>query len=119
LEQKYQIGNEYGNIMWDVSKILHDKDHFKIVMCDVNDLSQNNTFNGNGCHIMSTDISQPVIVVQLSNDKYKLIDGNHRLQKALRLGIKEVPAYILSFEEHAKYIIDFDEQIYHDVVHHW
>lgn len=119
MEQKYQIGNEYGSIVWDIERILEDKSNFRLKEYDVEYLTMNNPFHGNEEHIMNTDIKQPLIVVVLTETTDKLIDGNHRLQKALKLGVKTIAAYSLSVEEHCKYIVDFDERIYHEVVKHW
>ena len=119
MEQKYQIGNEHGSVIWDIEKILKDKDDFEIKEYDVKILAANNTFHGDERYAMSTDISKPLIVAELSENIDKLIDGNHRLQKALALGIEKIPAYFLSFEEHRRYIIDYNEKTYLDVVKYW
>ena len=121
MEQKYQIGNEYGSIMWDIEKLLRDIKKFRIKTFDVENLALNNPFHGNREYAMTmtTDITQPLIIVNLTDNIDKLIDGNHRLQKALKLGIATIDAYYLSFEEHRDYIVDFNENIYHHVVSHW
>ena len=119
MEQKYQIGNEYGSIMWDIEKLLKDIEKFRIKSFDVKHLALNNPFHGNEEYAMTTDITQPLIIVNLTENIDKLIDGNHRLQKALKLGAATIDAYYLSFEEHRNYIIDFDEDIYHHIVTHW
>lgn len=119
MEQKYQIGNDYGSIMWDIEKILNDKHLFTIKEHDVSYLAMNNPFHGNDEYVMDTDIAQPLIVVQLTENIDKLIDGNHRLQKALKLDMKTITAYNLSFEEHCNYIVDYDDQTYHSVLEHW
>ncbi len=79
----------------------------------------NNPFHGKEEYVMNTDITQPLIVVNLTENIDKLIDGNHRLQKVLKIGIDKIMAYGLSFEEHRDYIIDYDEKIYWEVVKHW
>ena len=119
MDQKYQIGNEYGSIMWDINKIINDKDQFNIKEYDVEELIHNNPFNGNHDHVMNTDISEPLIVVNLIENIDKLIDGNHRLQKAFKLGYKKIKAYYLTIEEHNKYIVDYDEKVYQKVVQNW
>ena len=119
MEQKYQIGNEYGSIMWDIEKLLKDISRFAIKEYDVKYLAQNNPFHGNEEHVMDSDITQPLIIVNLTENVDKRIDGNHRLQKALQLGLEKIKAYILSYEEHREYIVDFNEVIYYDVVNHW
>ena len=119
MEQKYQIGNEYGSIMWDIEKLLRDIKKFRIKIFDVENLALNNPFHGNREYAMTTDITQPLIIVNLTDNIDKLIDGNHRLQKALKLGIATIDAYYLPFEEHCNYIVDFNESIYRHVVSHW
>ena len=82
-------------------------------------LAMNNPFHGKEEYVMNTDITQPLIVVNLTENIDKLIDGNHRLRKVLKIGIDKIMAYGLSFEEHRDYIIDYDEKIYWEVVKHW
>ena len=119
MEQKYQIGNEYGSVMWDVEMLLDNIDKYSTRTFDVKNLALNNPFHGNEEYAMNTDIAKPLIVVNLTDNVDKVIEGNHRLQKALKLGVGEIVAYYLSFEEHRDYIVDFNEAIYCQIVSHW
>ena len=119
MEQKYQLGNDYGSIMWDIKKLLNDVEKFEIRTFEVKHLAVKNPFHGNEEYAMTTDITQPLIIVNLTENIDKLIDGNHRLQKALKLGVGMIDAYYLSFKEHRDYIVDFNERIYRQVVNHW
>ena len=65
---------------------------------------------------MTTDLAQPLILVQLCPGKDKLIDGNHRLYKAKLLGVKTLSAYYLTPEQHQKYIIGFETELYDKIV---
>lgn len=119
MEQKYQLGNEYGSILWDITAMLQDAADFPVVTCDVQALAAANPFHGNEAHIMETDLSLPLVVVELRPGVEKLIDGNHRLQKALRLGMTNIPIHRLTFQQHRRYIVDYDEATYQQVVRHW
>lgn len=119
MEQKYQIGNEYGSIVWDIEAILHDVQEFIIKEFSVEKLAIENRFNGNMQYAMMTDTSSPLIIVQLNETYDKLIDGNHRLQKCINEGKTTVAAYYLPFAQHSKYIIDFNPDIYWKVANHW
>lgn len=119
MEQKYQIGNKYGSIVWDIEAILHDTEQFATKDFSVEKLVSENRFNGNIEYAMTTDITEPLIIVQLNEAQDKLIDGNHRLQKCVKEGKKAVTAYYLIFDQHSKYIIDFDSDTYWKVVKHW
>ena len=119
MEQKYRMGNEHGYIMWDISLMLQNKDSFPLCSFSVDKLISENPFYGDKIYAMSTDIQEPLIVVQLDIGLDKLIDGNHRLYKMRKMGLTNLQVYYLSFEQHSRYIIDFDEKTYWDVVKNW
>jgi hypothetical protein len=54
----------------------------------------------NESHMDSVEISQPVIMAEISPRQYNLIDGNHRMEKARRMGIKSLLAYKLNVDQH-------------------
>ena len=58
----------------------------------------------NESHMDSVEISQPVIVAEISPGQYNLIDGNHRMEKARRMGIKSLPAYKLNVDQHILFL---------------
>ena len=49
-------------------------------------------------HALTTDLSQPLLFAPIG-DKVRLIDGSHRVMKALFHRIDELPAYFLTEEE--------------------
>lgn len=58
----------------------------------------------NESHMDSVEISQPVILAEISPGQYNLIDGNHRMEKARRMGINNLMAYRLNVEQHMKFL---------------
>ncbi len=58
----------------------------------------------NEAYMDSVEISQPVIVAEISPGLYNLIDGNHRMEKARRMGIKSLPAYKLNVDQHILFL---------------
>lgn len=116
MEQKYQIGTISGKKIWDVEKIQKDISQYVIKEYNTFQLLEENPFYGNEQYAMSTDISIPLIVVELKKGKEKLIDGNHRLFKANKSGHKTIAAHYLSEEEHKKYIVEYDEKLYEKIV---
>ena len=44
----------------------------------------------NESHMDSVVISQPVILAEISPGRFNLIDGNHRMEKARRLGVMSI-----------------------------
>ncbi|MEA1948340.1 MAG: ParB N-terminal domain-containing protein [Thermodesulfobacteriota bacterium] len=55
-------------------------------------------------HLDSVDVSIPVILAEIAPDRYNLIDGHHRTEKAVRLGLKEIKAYRLTATRHIKFL---------------
>lgn len=55
-------------------------------------------------HMDSVEISRPVIVAEISPARYNLIDGNHRMEKARRMGIQSLPAYKLNVDQHILFL---------------
>ena len=58
----------------------------------------------NEAYMDSVEISQPVIVAEISPGLYNLIDGNHRMEKARRMEIKSLPAYKLNVDQHILFL---------------
>lgn len=53
--------------------------------------------------IPQSDLSKPLIMARMRPEFFRLIDGNHRVAKARRLGVTELPAYYLTPEQHRHY----------------
>ncbi|GAA1772663.1 ParB N-terminal domain-containing protein [Nonomuraea bangladeshensis] len=50
-------------------------------------------------HAAQVDLSEPLIVATVPNGGMLIIDGWHRLYKALTMGVAELPAVVLTTEE--------------------
>jgi hypothetical protein len=55
-------------------------------------------------HVDSVDITNPVILAEISPGRYNVIDGNHRIEKARRMGVTVVRAYKLNVEQHIRFL---------------
>ncbi len=71
----------------------------------------------NEAHLDSVDISKPIVLVEISPGKYNLIDGNHRMEKARRMGVKSVQAYKLDVEQHMKFLTN--KKAYVAYIEYW
>ncbi len=52
----------------------------------------------------SVEINRPVIIAEISPGRYNLIDGNHRMEKARRIGLERILAYRLNVEQHLRFL---------------
>lgn len=71
----------------------------------------------NEAHIDFVDISKPIIIAEIPPDRYNIIDGNHRVEKARRAGIETLPCYRLTAEKHLPFLIDV--KAYHSYIEYW
>lgn len=71
-------------------------------------------------YIELADLTRPIILAEIAPDRlefypdidpanwmargYNLIDGHHRIEKAYRHGVEQLPAYILPMEHHVGFI---------------
>lgn len=58
--------------------------------------------------LSQADLSKPIIMVRMRPEFFRLIDGNHRVAKARRIGVKELPAYYLTQEQHRQFFTAAD-----------
>lgn len=68
-------------------------------------------------HVDSVDISKPVILAEISPARYNLIDGQHRVEKAYRLGIETLQAYKLNVHQHIRFLTS--RKSYEIYVEYW
>ena len=55
-------------------------------------------------HVDSVEVSRPVILAEISPGHFNLVDGNHRMEKARRMGISSIFAYKLNVKQHIKFL---------------
>ena len=66
-------------------------------------------------YAMETDIGKPCIIIKLNEDTEIFVDGNHRLYKARKLNVEDIPCYVLPAEYHKNFIVDYDPIIYEKI----
>jgi hypothetical protein len=71
----------------------------------------------NESHIDSVQISRPVIIAEISPGRYNVIDGNHRMEKARRAGIKSIQAYKLNVRQHMRFLTS--QKAYAAYIEYW
>jgi len=68
-------------------------------------------------HLPAVDITRPIIVAEISPGRYNVIDGNHRIEKARRLGMETIRAYRLGPVQHMQFLTT--GQGYRTYVEYW
>jgi ParB-like chromosome segregation protein Spo0J len=62
-------------------------------------------------------INEPIILAEILPGRFNLIDGNHRIVKAHRLGIERIHAYRLNIDQHIKFLTSMEG--YKAYVEYW
>lgn len=120
---KVDIGDELfpnGIFEFNITKLLeHIKENqndFTILQFETKDFIEDfSSFNE--AHLESVDISQPIILAEISPWKYNIIDGNHRVEKARRMGVKSVSAYTLNVKDHINFLTT--QKAYISYIKYW
>ncbi|WP_434658553.1 hypothetical protein [Sulfurimonas sp. NW9] len=68
-------------------------------------------------HLKSVDLSTPVIQAEMRINRYEIIDGNHRMKKALDDGRTYINSYQISGEQLANYLLNKEQ--YESYVRYW
>ncbi|HAN22012.1 MAG: hypothetical protein A2Y15_01170 [Clostridiales bacterium GWF2_36_10] len=120
-EQRFKLASDNGEVTWDISALIKDIFYKKLfetdkVIFSVPHLCNHTWFGINEVHAETTDTNNPIIVIEI-NDKYILIaDGNHRIFKASKMGLKNIEGFLIPRADQQKYIIDFDLHTYDTVM---
>ncbi len=109
-----------GIFVFNITKMLeyikNNSDEIDLVEITVADFPQ--SFSSiDESYIDSVDVSRPVLLAEIYPGHYNLIDGNHRMEKARRMGISRIFAYRLNVEQHIKFLTD--KMAYLSYVSYW
>ena len=91
------------------SKRIHIKNWFKEHPIEYGVINQE--------HLHSVDLSVPVIQAEIRINKYEIIDGNHRMQKAFDDGRTYVNSYRVTGEQLANYLMSKEQ--YESYIRYW
>lgn len=50
------------------------------------------------------DLTKPIIIAEIAPNRYNIIDGNHRVEKAKRENIETLPAYRIKANYHVRFL---------------
>ncbi len=101
-DEMYPNGIFEFNITKMIEYIKNNPDNVPVEKVSVEDCWE--SLDLNGTYVDSVDISKPVILAEISPGRYNVIDGNHRVQKARKNGLKILPAYKLNPNQHINFL---------------
>ena len=109
-----------GIFVFNVSRILEyletkptEVELVEIAVCDLD----HGFLSLNESHVDSVDLSRPVVLAEISPGQYNLIDGQHRVAKAMRQGVNTLCAHRLTVLQHIRFLTSKDAYLTH--VEYW
>jgi hypothetical protein len=110
-----------GIFEFNVSKILAFIDQnlasFPVEEVEVQSLTKYGPGNLNEDTIKSANLSNPILLAEISPGHFNLIDGNHRVERARRDNLEKIPARRISADRHAAFLTSL--KAYEAYVRYW
>lgn len=108
-----------GIFEFNISRLIEGLDDAGIPLSQLqfSELFSRNTTSLDEAHIDSVDLEKPVILAEIAPGRYNIIDGNHRVEKAKRAGLTQLPCYRLSAAQHISYLTS--RRAYDAYVDYW
>ena len=115
-DELYPNGIFVFNITKMIEHVENNTDDFDLVEIAVADFPK--SFSSiDETHVASVNVSLPVILAEISPGHYNLIDGNHRVEKASRIGKSKLFAYKLNVQQHIRFLTE--KKAYLSYVAYW
>lgn len=67
--------------------------------------------------IRIANIAEPIVLAEIATDRFNVIDGNHRLERAYRDGISKILAYKVRAEQHIAFLTSV--KAYEEYIEYW
>jgi hypothetical protein len=117
-DETFLNGYFHFNVEQLLDYVSKHKNEFLQVSVVVSDWRRDNGLDDE--YVELANLTRPIILAEIAPDRlefypdinpsnwmargYNLIDGHHRIEKAYRHGVKQLPAYILPMEHHVGFI---------------
>jgi hypothetical protein len=109
-----------GIFHFNISKMISqlNSKSLNVVLCEMDASEFYSAFSKiNEDHIDSVNVNKPVILAEIAPSRYNLIDGNHRVEKARRAGIKLLSCYKITVDQHLSFLTD--KGAYESYIEYW
>ncbi len=108
--------DEQHMVMWDIDSVLEDFDSIQSVPVSTTKLIPQNWLTIDKEYAITTDLSKPIVLFELPENKAYIADGNHRLYRAASEEIPEMNVMFVPERIHLKYLFRCSVTDYHDVI---
>lgn len=116
-DEIYPNGIFEFNITKLITFIKDNPDQFPIEQIEVSSLGSWAFDRLNNETVESANVGNPIVLAEISPGRFNVIDGNHRVEKAHRLGMDRIPAYRVQAEQHIAFLTSV--RAYEAYVEYW
>lgn len=67
--------------------------------------------------IKTANLSEPIVLAEISPGNFNIIDGRHRLEKAYRNNVSKIPAYKIHARQHLEFLTSL--KAYKKYIEYW
>lgn len=103
-DELYPNGIFVFNITKMLNYIAKNSDQFLIEQADVISIRTGHANSLNEKTIQEANLMNPIILAEIAPQKFNVIDGNHRLERAYRENISKIPAYRITPKDHLQFL---------------
>ena len=103
-------------VMWDIDSLLSDLSKVPVVRIPTSKLIPAKWLSINQEYAKTTDVSKPIVVFELPENKAYIADGNHRLYRAAAENIPEMNVVFVPESIHLQYLFRCTSKDYYEVI---
>ena len=108
--------DEKHMVMWDIDALLDDLAAAPAVSVATSRLTPEKWLTVDKEYAKTTDVTKPIVVFELSENKAYVADGNHRLYRAVTEKVLLMNVVFVSEKVHLRYLFRCTEEDYHAVI---
>jgi hypothetical protein len=110
-----------GIFLFNISRLLAfinvHPERFQIVPIEIDEVPHYCEGRLDHDAILGANLSRPIVLAEISPDNYNLIDGNHRVARAKRDGIRILPGWRVRCTDHVDFLTS--TEAYEKYVEYW
>ena len=103
-------------VMWDIDSLLSDLSMTPFVCIPTSKLVPAEWLSINKEYAKTTDVSKPIVLFELPENKAYIADGNHRLYRAATENIPEMKVVFVPERIHLQYLFRCTSKDYYEVI---
>jgi len=116
-EEFYQNGIFEFNITKLLTFITTNPDIFQPELVSIKVLRKFVSSSLDEATIQTADIKNPILLAEIAPDKFNVIDGNHRLERAYRDEVEMISTYKVYAEQHIDFLASVSA--YENYIRYW